>query len=94
MSKNLGHEPGNARIVQGYETKNLNKSTFLLMNGAVYRGCRVEDGISTFILDEVNLRKVDEYWDEKLTVELWTFNRIRKFLKGKVKQKMFPNNPK
>lgn len=86
------HEPANARIINEYKTSNLNKATYLLLNGAVYKGCIVDDhGMSTFILDQVNLRIVHEFWDERLMVELWTFNRMRKFLKDKVKQKISSN---
>lgn len=86
MSKN---EPSKARIYNGYETQNLNKTAYLLINGAVFKGCRVDQkGMSTFILDNVNKRHRDEFWEDDVKVELWTYVRMRKFLKEKVKQKI------
>ena len=89
-------QPYNARIVDGYQTQNLNKSSYLLIHGAIYNGCHydAETGHATFILDKVNLRKVDEFWDDTLEVEFWTFIRMRKFLKDKVKQKIDANSQK
>ena len=89
----MSREPSNSRIINGYETPNLNKTTYLLMCGAVYRGCRVDSkGIATFILDNVNKRHRDAYWNDALTVELWTFFRLRKELKDKVRRKITSRN--
>lgn len=86
-------EPNNSHIINGYETPNLNKATYLLMCGSLYRGCRVDPkGMATFILDNVNTRHRDAFWDDALTVELWTFFRVRKDLKEKVKQKITSRN--
>ena len=86
-------EPNNSRIINGYQTPNLNKATYLLMCGAMYRGCRVDGkGIATFILDNVNKRHRDAFWDDALMVELWTFFRLRKELKDKVRQKITSRN--
>lgn len=89
----MSREPSNSRIINGYETPNLNKTTYLLMCGSIYRGCRVDaNGIATFILDNVNTRHRDAYWNDALTVELWTFFRLRKELKEKVRQKITSRN--
>jgi len=81
-------EPKKSEIINGYETKNLNKSAYLLMNGATYRGCRITNPpIATIIMDNVNKRKVDEFWQDGLMVDFWTFIRMRKWLKEKIHQK-------
>lgn len=81
-------EPRKSRIINNYETKNLNKSVYLLMNGAAYRGCRLEQPpIATIIMDNVNPRIVDQYWEDGLMIDFWSFIRMRKWLKEKIQQK-------
>jgi len=81
-------EPRKAEIINGYETKNLNKSAYLLMNGATYRGCRItEPPIATIIMDNVNKRHVDDFWKDDLRVDFWTFIRMRRWLKEKISSK-------
>ena len=86
-------EPRGARIIHGYETRNLNKATYLLIRGSIYRGCRLDaNNMATFILDNVNERHREEFWKDDLVVELWTFFRMRKLLKDKYNQKITSSN--
>lgn len=86
-------EPTNGKIFNSYETRNLNKTAYLLMHGAVYKDCQVDaQGYSTFILDNVNKRHRDDFWHDDVVIELWTFVRMRKFLKEKVQEKITSAN--
>lgn len=74
--------PDSGFIIDGYNTKNLNKASYLLTRGARYIKVEVdENGIGTIWLDNVNTRHAKEYWKDDMTVEFWTFDRQRKFLK-------------
>lgn len=72
-----------------YHTKNINKAAYLLINGATFKGFVIEnDPIATVILDNVNSRHRDNFWKDDVIVELWTFLRMRNWLKKKIKQEM------
>ena len=86
MSKRADHQYGSAPnsgfIIDGYNTKNLNKAAFLLTKGSRYvKVVTDENGIGNIFLDNVNRRHVDDYWKEDMVIEFWTFDRQRKFLK-------------
>ncbi len=83
------NDPLSAKIINSYETKNLNKCAYLLIRGATYQGCKfpLNEYIAIIILDNVNKKYVDEFWDDSLTVEFWTFIRMRTWLKNKIQEK-------
>lgn len=80
-----GSAPNSGFIIDGYNTKNLNKAAYLLTRGSRYVRVETdENGIGKIFLDNVNRRHVDDYWKEDMTLEFWTFDRQRKFLKGEM----------
>lgn len=81
-NEKYGSAPHEGFIIDGYNTKNLNKAAYLLTRGSRYVKVITDvNGIGKIFLDNVNRRHVDEYWKEDMTLEFWTFDRQRKFLK-------------
>lgn len=92
MTNRVDHQYGSAPnagfIIDGYNTKNLNKAAYLLMKGSRYVDVITDErGIGQIFLDNVNRRHVDEYWKEDMILEFWTFDRQRKFLKTEISKK-------
>lgn len=91
MSKRADYQYGSAPnggfIIDGYNTKNLNKAAFLLTKGSRYvKVVTDQNGIGNIYLDNVNRRHVDDYWKEDMVIEFWTFDRQRKFLKKEMEK--------
>lgn len=84
----MAQEPNKSRVINNYGTKNLNKAAFLLMHGATFDGCLIlkDDPIAMIRLSNVNVRHRDEFWKDDITIELWSFIRMRKWLKEKIKE--------
>lgn len=74
-----------SRIIQNYETKNLNKATYLVSRGAKYKGCRWDNPkIATLILNNVCMANRDDYWTNEVPVDLKKFIETRKFIKSRL----------
>lgn len=84
----MSTEPNKSRVLNNYNTKNLNKAAFLLMRGATYGGCVCppDEPIATILLSNVNVRHRDEFWHDDVVVELWSFIRMRKWLKERIQE--------
>jgi hypothetical protein len=81
-------EPERAKIINNYETRNLNKAAYLILKGATYVSCKFELGnpIAILILNGVNTRHRDHFWTDDLIIEYWTFMRKRHWLKNKIEE--------
>ena len=85
--------PNHSRIVNHYETKNLNKATYLISRGAKYSGCRWDNPkIATIILNNVNMKHRDEFWTNEFSVDLKLFISTRKFIKSRLAITRDPQN--
>lgn len=84
----MGITPNQAQILDKYETRNLNKAAYLLINGANYIDCSIQsNGMASIILSGVNKRYLTEFWKDELIIEFWTFFRKRLWLKDQIKEK-------
>lgn len=74
-----------SRIINNYETKNLNKATYLISRGAKYKGCHWDNPkIATIILNNVNMQFRDDFWTNDVPVDLKKFIETRRFIKGRL----------
>lgn len=74
-----------SRIINHYETKNLNKATYLISRGAKYSGCRWDTPkIATILMNNVNMQHRDEFWTNDVPVDLKKFIETRKFIKSRL----------
>lgn len=90
MTNKRPTEPKGDLVINGFETRNLDKAAYLLIRGARYHDCYHQDPtskIAVIILDNVNKRHSKEFWQDTLMVEFWTWKRTRKFLKVKIHEK-------
>lgn len=78
----------NAEIINGFETKNIDKATYLLLKGATYRGVKIDGKIGNFVIDNVPRKHLEDFHQDTLMVEYWTFKRMRTQLINRVTQKI------
>lgn len=90
MTNKRPTEPKGELVIDNFETRNLDKAAYLLIRGARFNDCYLQDPesrIAVIVLDGVNKRHAKAFWQDNLLVEFWTWKRTRKFLKVKIHEK-------